>query len=217
MSIKKLSLLLLTAVLFANNAMVADAAPAKTAKKQAAIQSGTKVRAKVEVSGLYDQECYDAFYGCMDQFCISDNENGGSCACSDLNAGYEKELLKIKDILDKAEHIRTVEVEKIQAGANADIIFGGTRQYDEDGNILDVDELSAEDKKKQRQADLMAMFEENYEDEDEDIFGDVGEDIFNKTGNELYKAAEKLCYQQIPDKCPCRPWRGTVASGHKPR
>lgn len=201
MSIKKLSLLLLTAVLFANNAMVADAAPAKTAKKQAAIQSGTKVRAKVEVSGLYDQECYDAFYGCMDQFCISDNENGGSCACSDLNAGYEKELLKIKDILDKAEHIRTVEVEKIQAGANADIIFGGTRQYDEDGNIVDVDELSAEDKKKQRHADLMAMFEENYEDEDEDIFGDVGEDIFNKTGNELYKAAEKLCYQQIPDKC----------------
>ena len=98
MSIKKLSLLLLTAVLFANNAMVADAAPAKTAKKQAAIQSGTKVRAKVEVSGLYDQECYDAFYGCMDQFCISDNENGGSCACSDLNAGYEKEILKIKDI-----------------------------------------------------------------------------------------------------------------------
>ena len=201
MSIKKLSLLLLTAVLFANNAMVADAAPAKTAKKQAAIQSGTKVRAKVEVSGLYDQECYDAFYGCMDQFCISDNENGGSCACSDLNAGYEKELLKIKDILDKAEHIRTVEVEKIQAGADADIIFGGTRQYDEDGNILDVEELSAEDKKKQRHADLMAMFEENYEDEDEDIFGDVGEDIFNKTGNELYKAAENLCYQQIPDKC----------------
>ena len=201
MSIKKVSLFLLVSALFAGNVMVADAAPAKTTKKQAAIQSGTKVRAKVEVSGLYDQECYDAFYGCMDQFCISDNENGGSCTCSDLNAGYEKELLEIKDILDKAEHIRTVEVEKIQAGANADIIFGGTRQYDEDGNIVDVDELSAEDKKKQRHADLMAMFEENYEDEDEDIFGDVGEDIFNKTGNELYKAAEKLCYQQIPDKC----------------
>ena len=198
MSIKKVSLFLLVSALFAGNVMVADAAPAKTTKKQAAIQSGTKVRAKVEVSGLYDQECYDAFYGCMDQFCISDNENGGSCTCSDLNAGYEKELLEIKDILDKAEHVRTVEVEKIQAGADADIIFGGTRRYDEDGNILGVGELTD---KEQKRADLMAMFEENYDDEDEDIFGDVGEDIFNKTGNELYKAAEKLCYQQIPDKC----------------
>ena len=70
---------------------------------------------------------------------------------------------EIKDILDKAEHIRTVEVEKIQAGADADIIFGGTRRYDEDGNILGVGELT--DKEQERE-DLMAMFEENYDEED---------------------------------------------------
>ncbi len=200
MSVKKVSLFLLVSALFAGNTIVADAAPAKTTKKQAAIQSGTKVRAKVEVSGLYDQACYDAFYGCMDQFCIADNESGGSCACSDLNAGYEKELAKIKDLVDQAEYIRTVEVEKVQAGANADIIFGGTRRYDEDGNILDVDELSDDEKKKQKRESLMAMFENSY-DEDEDIFGDEGIDIFNKTGAELHKAAEELCYQQIPEEC----------------
>ena len=70
---------------------VADAATKKTSK-QSAIQNGTQVRAKVEVTGLYDQECYDTYYGCMDQFCIGDNESGGSCSCSDVNEKYEKEL-----------------------------------------------------------------------------------------------------------------------------
>ena len=37
------------------------AAAKKSAGKQSAIQTGTKVRTKVEVSGLYDQECYDAY------------------------------------------------------------------------------------------------------------------------------------------------------------
>ena len=178
----------------------AVAATAKVAK-QSAIQSGTKVRTKVEVTGLYDQECYDSFYGCMDQFCISDNENGGSCACSDLNAEYETQLAEIKKILEQAEYISTVEVEKVQAGADADIIFKGTRQYDEDGNLIDVDELTEEEKKKQKRESLMALFEKSY-DEDEDVFSDDSdEDIFSKTGAALHKAAENLCIQQVPEKC----------------
>ena len=46
------------------------------AKKQSAIQNGTNVRARVVATGIYSAECYDAYYGCMDQFCISDNVNG---------------------------------------------------------------------------------------------------------------------------------------------
>ena len=56
-------------------------------------------------------------------------------------------MLEIKGIVDKAEYIKTVEVEKVQAGANADIIFGdGERQYDEDGNIVDADEKKSQSK-----------------------------------------------------------------------
>ena len=196
MLIKKLSGIVLIAGVVCGAVGDVIAAPAKVSK-QNAIQTGTKVRTKVAVTGLYDQECYDAYYGCMDQFCISDNESGGSCACSDLNAGYEKEFLEIKDILDKAEYVRTVEVEKVQAGANADIVFGGNRRYDEDGNILAVGELTGKEK---RNAELMALFAENY-DEDEDVFSDDGGDIFSKTGAELHKAAEQLCLQQIPEHC----------------
>ena len=166
------------------------AAAKKSASKQSAIQTGTKVRTKVEVSGLYDQECYDAYYGCMDSFCIADNESGGSCTCSDVNAEYEKELLEIKGVLDEAERIRTVEVEKVQAGANADIIFGdGKREYDEDGNIVDLD-------KKAKKDDLLSLWDTSFEEEEEEEI-----DISELTGNALYDAAQELCQEQIPEKC----------------
>lgn len=165
----------------------------KSAAKQSAIQTGTKVRTKVEVSGLYDQECYDAYYGCMDSFCISDNESGGSCTCSDLNAQYEKDLMEIKGILEEAERVRTVEVEKVQAGANADIIFGnGEREYDEDGNIVDLDEKD----KKQKKQDLLAMWDTSFEEEEEEEI-----DISDLVGASLYDAAQELCQEQIPEKC----------------
>ena len=169
------------------------AAAKKSASKQSAIQTGTKVRTKVEVSGLYDQECYDAYYGCMDSFCIADNESGGSCTCSDVNAEYEKELLEIKGVLDEAERIRTVEVEKVQAGANADIIFGdGKREYDEDGNIVDLD-------KKAKKDDLLSLWDTSFEEEEDEEEEEF--DISELTGNALYDAAQELCQEQIPEKC----------------
>ena len=66
----------------------AFAAAARTTK-QSAVQKGTKVRTKAETTGLYDQECYDLYYGCMDQFCITDNANGGSCGCSDKSIALQ--------------------------------------------------------------------------------------------------------------------------------
>ena len=145
----KTRLIALFSVVGLMSTMVDNSALGAVAKtsKQSAIQKGTTVRTKTTAKGLYDQDCYDAYYGCMDQFCISDNESGGSCACSDLHAGYEKKFAEIQDILAEADRIATEEVEKVQAGAQADIIFTGTRQYDEDGNLVDVDDISKENAK----------------------------------------------------------------------
>ncbi|MBQ8293952.1 MAG: hypothetical protein IJX89_01020 [Alphaproteobacteria bacterium] len=177
-----------------------SAAVAKKTTKQSAIQKGTTVRTKTDASGLYDQACYDAYYGCMDQFCISDNESGGSCACSDLNAGYEQQLSEIQKTLEEADRIATVEVEKVKAGAQADIIFKGERQYDADGNLVDVDEMTEEESKAKKRADLMALFETNYE-EDEDVWGTSVESIADKVGKALYTAADELCLEQLPETC----------------
>ena len=172
-----------------------------TAKKQSALQQGTTVRTRVTATGLYDQACYDAYFGCMDQFCITDNSNGGSCTCSNDSIEYEKEFAEIQDILEEANRIRTVEVEKVKAGADADIIFTGERKYDENGNIISGDQLSDAEKKEQERASLMALFENTLYDEDEDIFEDSVSSLADKTGDDLYKAANELCYAQVPDSC----------------
>jgi len=192
--------ILLGCVTLAIGGGTSDAAVAQKTGKQAAIQKGTFVRTRVEPNGLYDQECYDAYYGCMDQFCISDSGNGGSCACSDDSAQYEAEFDEIKKILDEANRIATVEVEKVQAGAQADIIFTGTREYDEDGNLKEVDEITKGSAKEQRRAALMAMFENTlYDDEEE--YEESELDVIGKTGDALRSTAEEICREQVPAKC----------------
>jgi chaperonin cofactor prefoldin len=186
-------------LLFIAVACGAGDAGAAVAKKQSAIQNGTTVRARVDVSGVYDQTCYDAYYGCMDQFCISENENGGSCACSDKNAEYEKQLSEIKDILVEAERISTIEVEKVKAGANADIIFTGSRQYDEKGNIVSTDKKTPEQSKAEKRQNLLSMWNESVDDADDDFESD--DNIANKTGSALFKAADDLCRAQMDTSC----------------
>ena len=166
------------------------AAVVNTAKKQAALQFGTKVRTRLEASGVYDQSCYDKYYSCMDQFCISDNELGGSCACSDDITKYEQALDDIKKIVAEAERISLEEVEKVKAGANADIIFRGTRQYDENNNVV-----KASKNEKDIKTNLWSAF--YGDDEDEEIV----DDISSLHGEELYNAANALCINQIEKEC----------------
>lgn len=166
-------------------------------KKQSAIQNGTTVRAKVNAKGLYSQDCYDEYYGCMDQFCMSDNANGGSCMCSNDNAKYEKELDEITKMLAEAERISSEEVEKIKLGANADIVFTGERQYDAKGNVVKLG--AGKDDKKSKRQDLLKMFETN-SDDDDDIFAD-DDNIANKKGAALFSAADEICVDQMDDSC----------------
>ena len=181
---------LVTALFSSGDVMAA----AKSAKKQSAIQIGTKVRAKVEAKGIYDQDCYDKYYSCMDQFCIVDNELGGSCNCSDDITQYESALEEIKKMVAEAERISTEEVEKVQAGANADIIFQGTREYDEKGNVIAT--TATKDQSKVKATQWSSFYEEDDEDEDE------GEEpISSKTGDALYQAAHNLCEQEVGDSC----------------
>lgn len=169
--------------------------------RQSAIQLGTTVRTKVEATGLYDQACYDAYFGCMDQFCITDNASGGACNCSDSIKEYDEELAEIQSILDEANRLRTEEVERVKAGADADIIFTGERRYDEDGNILAEGELTEEEQKAKKRADLLALFNTNLY-EDEDVFADQSTlNMADLTGKELYDAANNLCLNQVPDSC----------------
>ena len=187
----------LASVLVLYSGDAAAASKKSSTSKQSTIQKGTSVRAKVTASNLYDQECYEAFYGCMDQFCISDTSNGGSCACSDLSVEYEKKFAKVQEKMIEAERIATEEVERVQAGADADIIFTGKREYNEDGTIADLEEQKQNDKDKKRK-ELLAMFENDWYGDDE---GDDLVDLSELVGDELFSAAEELCIEQVPESC----------------
>lgn len=165
-------------------------------RTQSAIQNGTNVRARVNVAGIYSDECHDAYYGCMDQFCISDNTSGGSCQCSNDNAKYEDELKEINDLLTEATRIREVEVEKIKLGANADLAFNGMRTYDENGNVVYNFNTDKPKNEKSNRADLLSIFDTNiFEEETDD------DDIMNKTGAALFAAADETCQKQVGAGC----------------
>ncbi len=170
--------------------------------RQSAIKQGTTVRTKVEATGLYDQACYDAYFGCMDQFCITDNASGGACNCSDTINEYNEQLNEIHGILDEANRLRTEEVERVKAGANADIVFTGERRYDEDGNILAEGELSEAEQKAKKREDLLALFNTNLY-EDDGVFENQSTvaNMADMIGTELYNAANNLCVNQVPDSC----------------
>ena len=169
---------------------------AAAAKKQSAIQNGTNVRARVTATGIYSTECYDAYYGCMDQFCMSENVNGGSCLCSNNNQKYEDELAEINEMLAEADRIKTVEVEKIKLGADADIVFTGERKYDAAGNVIKVSTTQKnETPKSSRREDLLKLFETNFIEDDED------DDVMHKTGAALFNAADETCRAQLGASC----------------
>lgn len=175
-----------------------DGFAAKTAKRQAAINLGTKVRGKTDAKGVYDQACFDAYYGCMDQFCIVDNEIGGSCNCSNEVLQYETALSEVKKMLEEAERIRTEEVEKVQAGANADIIFQGTRKYDENNNVVAT--RASKNRADVKTTMWSSLYDEDYEDGDEED-EDLLDSISSKTGDALYSAAHQLCKAQMDKSC----------------
>ena len=187
-----------TAIVVVLTAVAMDSYGLSRSNKQSAIQQGTTVRTKVEATGLYDQACYDAYFGCMDQFCITENASGGACACSDDIKKYDEELASIQEILNEANRLRTEEVERVKAGADADIIFSGERRYDEDGNIMDADEKTAEEEKADRRASLLEMFNTSIYDEEEES---AVESMADKVGSDLYRAADELCMAQVPDSC----------------
>ncbi len=180
----------LASVLFGS---VGVLAATKTTKKQSAIQFGTKVRTKIEAQGIYNQDCYDKYYSCMDQFCIVDNELGGSCNCSDDIYQYETALDDIKKMIAEAERISTEEVEKVKAGANADIIFSGTRTYDKDNNVVAT--TATKDKTAVRSSMWSAYYDEDEEEEEDE------DSISGKTGAELYRVAQGLCKKELGEVC----------------
>jgi len=164
-----------------------------------------RVSTRVAPTQIVSQECQTEFFGCMDQFCNLGNAEGGSCLCSDENQNQQDRIGRIGEINAEAERIRGIDLEKVRAGARADIIFGGgTRQYDERGNVIGIDEITrrqrqqqeAQDRRDARRRNLDQLFSSEFVSS-----SDMPNDISTRTGNDLQAAAREMCRARMPAEC----------------
>lgn len=173
---------------------------------QKVINGGTKVNSAA-ANTVVAQECQDAFYGCMDAFCMLDNVSGGRCQCSDRNAELDTVLEEILKLDEQSYALATEGVERIQMGDNADLIMARAKST---ADKVAKQTLADKEKetKKRRTLDLSLWNTNLFSDTDDgadDIFSDMDSSadtsFANKKGDDLQAAAAKLCVKQLPEQC----------------
>ena len=171
---------------------------ARAGAKQKVINTGTKVESAKENTTI-PEECQDAFYGCMDAFCMLDNASGGRCQCNDkiteLDA-IQEDILKLDQ---QSYNMMNEGVERIKMGeAESEIIARAKATADKVVNGEKEEKVT-----KGRQLDL-SIFQNNiFGEEDEDIFDvkSAQQSMLDKKGTALFNETVKLCAGQIPAQC----------------
>ena len=169
------------------------AVAARAATTQKVIGTGTKVAAAAE-NTVVSEECRQKYNGCMDSFCMLDNDSGGRCICSNRNAELDEVLAQIEQLDQQSYQMATYGVERIEMGDSADTVIANANAV--------AQSILAEDEDEQRQS-LVSMWSNPsylYDDAD-DIFADSGlaNPIEGKTGDALLAAANDICVAQIPE------------------
>lgn len=166
---------------------------ARAATTKSVIGSGTKVATATE-NVIVSEACRQKYMGCMDSFCMLDNDTGGRCICSDRNAELDSVLAEIEKLDQQSYQMATVGVERIEMGDGAEAAMANA-------NAVADAILNAADKKEERKLDL-SLWDTTLSFADEDIFAEADSlqsAIEGKEGDNLYRAASDICMAQIPE------------------
>ncbi len=193
----------------------AATAPASTGAKpvvsaragtvQKVINTGTKV-ATATKNITVSEECQQKYDGCMDSFCMIENETGGRCTCSDKNAEFDAILAEIEKLDQQSYQMATFGVEKIEMGELANDVIAAAKAAAEEFTTKEEIKQNAEatKKKARRTVDLSAWNTPiDMDDEESDVFGESlvleTSPIDGKEGDELHRVAANLCAKRIPE------------------
>ena len=168
-------------------------------KQQKALNPGTKVASATENTAI-PSECQDAFYGCMDAFCMLDNASGGRCQCSDRITELDQVLEDILKLDDQTYLMATEGVERIQMGEAEEQVMARAKAAGD--KVVVVDDAT---KRKSRTLDL-SMWNSNIFTVEDDLFNEFDSDnvvatFADKKGDSLYTASAKMCASQITEQC----------------
>lgn len=167
---------------------------ARAAAKQKVINTSTKVAGATQ-NIVVNEECRIKYEGCMDSFCMLDNETGGRCLCSNRNAELDLILSEIEKLDQQSYQMATFGVEKIEMGANAEEAIANANAAAQ--SVLE----DAEKSSSRRTLDLSLWDNASFEDDEvEEIFFDTASSaIDGQTGDNLHSVAAQLCSEQIPE------------------
>ena len=184
-------------------ATAAKPVAARAGTTQKVVGTGTKV-ATAAKNVVVSEECQAKYDGCMDAFCMLDNETGGRCICSDKNAEFDAILAEIEKLDQQSYKMATVGVERLEMGDDASAVLK-TAQSVADSIIAEgnkVEKATESTKTSRRTLDLSLWDTAVDFDAEEDIFGEsnpIMESIDGKEGDALHTAAAKICANQIPE------------------
>lgn len=172
---------------------------ARAGAKQGVINMGTKI-SSATANTVISQECQDAYFGCMDSFCMLENVTGGRCKCSDKNAEYDDILAEIMKLDQQSYVMQTEGVALLKMGKSAEEVYAMAENA--------ADRVSkGKDSKKDETADKSGS-SSGYRDwfaEVEDVWEEdatvLDSDLTSKTGDKLHAIAAQTCSQQIPTQC----------------
>ncbi len=170
---------------------------ARAATTQKVVGTGTKVAGAAK-NIVVNEECQAKYEGCMDSFCMLDNESGGRCICSDKNAELDAIFAEIEKLDEQSYQMATLGVEKLEMGADADAAIAAASSVV--NSIKNGD--TADGKKKARKALDLSMWDATADfAEEEDIFAVASDpnSLDGKEGDALHVAAAALCKAQIPE------------------
>ena len=178
--------------------------PAVTARAatQKALSMGTKV-ATATANTAVSESCQDAYYGCMDAFCMLDNAAGGRCQCSDRVVELNAVLDEIMRIDEQSTRIATEGVEKVQMGEFADQINNRAKSIESEFDGLSKTTSTRTLSIGGTSFDLTSFADAGMFDAgEEETFQETSvSDIAAKTGDNLQNSAAKLCVARIPNEC----------------
>ena len=139
------------------------------------------------VSGLCNRDEYRA---CMDEFCMTDESQGGRCSCSDNIYAADSIVAEIQEIQAKADKMYTEQVEREKLGATADYIFESTESAEGQKTSFSTNSLLA---------DIFST-DSVFSEEDVDMgAGDLGSDSI--LGAVLYNNAHEYCASMYLGAC----------------
>ena len=176
-----------------NTGTAATRVSARAGATQRVINTGTTIAAANE-NVVVSQACRDKYYGCMDSFCMLDNDSGGRCICSDRNAELDDILAQIEELDQQSYQMATYGVERIEMGDAADVAIA---------NANAVAQSILEEAEEQNQTPLdLTSWMAPVDFSAEDIFADTGimaSPIEGKEGDALYQASHSICVEQMPE------------------